>query len=546
MNKLRISILRIWISKASIVSCMIVPLFLSSCRKPESDNSIPVAYADVSPLTGIAPLSTRIKGYGTDADGIDDIKLYDLNINGKDSTSNSPFDFVKVFNTPGIYNIFVVVTDSHGATSKSKVVTVNVSSVVYNAPVASLSVSSTSGYSPLNVRFKVSGTDKDNDISSYRLYLDGKVDSSSVPIDTSMTFFPGTHTVYADVVDKHKLSNATSTTTINITQNGYPWGQLDPLPKGKVNLFVYPDSTEEYNRKKTPSERNNYLEMIRASDITPTIPTGPHTVGGVVIGWACGQASTLFSTNCMDLGIDPLIYQGIINFQDSYVKMYDWYMGDNFDSIYVHRGTLKFMDSHKAPIFIAVVSPTHQLNFGVVGNSLYDGKSLDFIETMYLISRSNIQFNGELYPFDYPDFTLWYEYKYIDKSGRNCFAEIPVVKYNLSGGVLKVSETNPNLDVIMTRDTVAPIINVISPVNGKTYPANSKVLLNEVVTADTYRYGYYSFDGGQTKTAIRKKEYMNLIYQGNRYFSAGNYTLSLYAKNEFFMDASKTINFTVK
>ena len=383
MNKLRISILRIWISKASIVSCMIVPLFLSSCRKPESDNSIPVAYADVSPLTGIAPLSTRIKGYGTDADGIDDIKLYDLNINGKDSTSNSPFDFVKVFNTPGIYNIFVVVTDSHGATSKSKVVTVNVSSVVYNAPVASLSVSSTSGYSPLNVRFKVSGTDKDNDISSYRLYLDGKVDSSSVPIDTSMTFFPGTHTVYADVVDKHKLSNATSTTTINITQNGYPWGQLDPLPKGKVNLFVYPDSTEEYNRKKTPSERNNYLEMIRASDITPTIPTGPHTVGGVVIGWACGQASTLFSTNCMDL------------------------------------------DSHKAPIFIAVVSPTHQLNFGVVGNSLYDGKSLDFIETMYLISRSNIQFNGELYPFDYPDFTLWYEYKYIDKSGRNCFAEIP-------------------------------------------------------------------------------------------------------------------------
>jgi hypothetical protein len=296
--------------------------------------------------------------------------------------------------------------------------------------------------------------------------------------------------------------------------------------------------------------------MVRASDITPTIPTGPHIVGKDTIGWACAQASRLFSTNCMDLGIDPLIYQGKINFQDSYVKMYDWYSGDNFDSIDIHRGTLKFMGTHKAPIFTADVSPSHQMNYGVTGNDLKDGKSNNFIETMYLVSRSNVQpalYGGPI-PMDYPGFTLYYEYKYVDNAGRNCLGSIPVVKYNLANGVLNFVASNPNVDVVMSRDTLPIGINVNSPVQGKVYAANGKVLLDEVVTSGTtnpisnesFRYGYYSFDGGATKTKIRQKEKMDLIYNNNRYFKPGNYTLSLYAKNEFYNDTSKNISFTVK
>ena len=44
MNKLRISILGSWVSKVSIFSCIIVSLFLSSCKKPEPVNAVPVAF----------------------------------------------------------------------------------------------------------------------------------------------------------------------------------------------------------------------------------------------------------------------------------------------------------------------------------------------------------------------------------------------------------------------------------------------------------------------------------------------------------------------
>jgi len=409
-------------------------------------------------------------------------------------------------------------------------------------PGVALDVSETSGDSPLSVHMKVSSMDKD--IVSYRLYLDGVVDSSSSPIDTTMTFYPSTHTVYGEAVNAKRLSSKTSTTSINITPvDDDLWWTLYPLPKGKVNLFVYPDSTAEFNTKKIKKARDDYLEMVRASDITPTIPTGPHTVGGKDYGFACVQASQLFSINCIDFGKN--LYVGGL-------KFYDWYNGDTFDSIYVHHGTLKYMGSHKVPIFIVDVSPSHDQNYAVTGNDLRNGKSLNLIEMMYLVSKTNLQPGQEGVPLDYPGFTLYYSYTFY-KDGHNSYANIPIVKYNLSGGVLNFVSTNPNVDVIMTRDTLPIGINVNSPVDGKSYSANGKILLDEVVTSgtnqisnDSFRYAYYSFDGGATKIAMGPKDTKDLIYNGNRYFKPGNYTLNLYAKNEFYSDTNKNINFTVK
>jgi hypothetical protein len=324
---------------------------------------------------------------GSDGDGVSDIRSYRLNIDGRDTSSAAPFDFVKTFSTVGSHKVYGTVVDSHGASDESGTVSVVVGDkppVTYSAPVASLSLSNTVGNSPMTVRMQVTGTDKDNDISSYRLYLDGIVDSSLVPIDTSFTFYPGTHSVFAEVVDKHKLSNKTSSRMISIDKTFDGWVNQFPFPNGKVNLFVYPDSTAIYNGLKTKKDRDDFLEMARANDITPTIPTGIHTVGGVEYGWACAQASRLFSTNSMVLGNNPYVLDA---------KFYDWYNGGNFDSIYIHRGTLKYINTHKAPIFTADVSPSHQMNYGVPGNGLRNGKSLDLIEMMYTVSRSNVQPN---------------------------------------------------------------------------------------------------------------------------------------------------------
>jgi hypothetical protein len=539
-----IGLLKNTIRSAVLVGVMAVGLY--GC-KPDPLNVDPVAHTEVSPVSGVAPLSTRIKGYGTDADGLDDIVSYTLNVNGKDSTSSTPFDFTKVFSVSGTYNIFTVVSDSHGASNKSQVVSVVVSDkppVTYNAPVVSFSADKTSGTGPLAVRFKVSGTDKDNDISSYRLYVDGKVDSSLVPIDTTIIFLPTTsrsqfpllssHNVYAEVVDKHKLSNQTSTTLIDVFQNGDSWAVTDPFPKNsRVNLFMSDSTMVEYNVLKDSGARNDYISFAAINDVCKRIPLVlDKVINGKKYTFACVEASGLFQFNRHDW---PDLYS-------DGKKVFDGNMNENTDSVYVHSGIEKYRNTNTAPVFIAVVSDHHQQNYAFTGNDLRIGAGANLIEAP--VAKTNLQPGQEGIPLDYPDFTLWYSYTFY-KDGHNNLTTVPIAKYNLSGGVLHFVATNPNLDVILERD-VPPVLNVRSPENGKTYAANSKILLDEVTVGKTFRYGYYSFDGGVTKTPIRQKEKMDLIYHGNRYFAAGNYSLSLYVKNEFFEDDSKTINFIVK
>lgn len=257
------------------------------------------------------------------------------------------------------------------------------------------------------------------------------------------------------------------------------WGTPFPLPKGKINLFMYKDSAQnDFNDLKTPSARNNYAESIRASDITPTIPTGVHVVNGKEYGWACVQASGLFEYNSNDWK----------DLYDSDRKKYGWYAGEVLDSIYLYGGTTKFRGSHKAPVFGVQVSPTHQINYIITGNDLRNGKSLNLIETMYKISKSNVQFDGMLYPMNFDDFMLYYAYSYIDGNGRNSYGNIPVVKYKLEDGILKFEATNPNVDVILTRDTIAPVIDVKFPADGATY--TSSTIPSVVSTIDeNYYYG---------------------------------------------------------
>jgi hypothetical protein len=287
--------------------------------------------------------------------------------------------------------------------------------------------------------------------------FEDKVVNKSTPFDTTITLYhgyakEGIYYIGGEAFDKMNNSIRTGDRNINVSKVGGIWETLFPFPNSRVYLFATLDPNDEYNKLKTQSERNAFLENIRANDITPTIPTGVHTVGGKDYGFACAQASRLFSTNCIDLGKNPYIYNGKENGQDVYIKMYNWYNDGNFDSIYVNRGTLKYAGNHRAPVFTAQVSPTHQMNYAVTGNDLREGnKSIDLIETMYRISKSNVQFDGMLYPLNYDDFMFYYTYKYID-DGRNCQGNIPIVKYKLENGVLKFEGTNPNVEVALTRD----------------------------------------------------------------------------------------------
>jgi hypothetical protein len=404
-------------------------------------------------------------------------------------------------------------------------------------PTAILYTSPTSGTAPLSVHMNVSGTKGTNDITSYRLFLDGAIaDSSKYPIDTTITFLPSSHAIYAEVVDTKRLSNQTASTTIRTDQKNDEWFTFFQLPKGKVNPFIYPDSTAEYNTKNL-SEKKAFLATATANDITATIPEGVYTINGKQYSWRCTTASRQFSTNCIDYGSNA--YEDIINDE----KMYQWNMSMIRDTIIKYHGTLAKMGSHKAPVFRVQIAPDHTLNWAVPGNDLKKQEALYFIEASE--GKGNVDLSEDGIPSDYDTVMFSYNYKYV-KDGKNGEGNISIAKYTMKNYKLTFIASNPNIDLIMTRDTLPVNITVNSPTNGGVYTTNNKITLDEFVTTDTFRYGYYSFDGGQTKIAIRQKDKKDLIYNGSRYFPAGNYTLNLYAKNEFYKDASKNISFTVK
>ncbi|MZQ48608.1 MAG: hypothetical protein GT598_06355 [Bacteroidales bacterium] len=325
-----------------------------------------------------------------------------------------------------------------------------------------------SGDSPLKVPVRLTATDGDNDISKYELHIGTTdnlysnviiMDAPATSIDTVLTLYHnngaldvshphdvfGVYYIYGEVFDKQGNSSKTGRTDIRVKMVRDDWEGNIPMPKGRAYLFATVNPDDEYNKFKTKLERDNFIENARANDITPTILTGLDIlVGGVSYKWACANIADLFTINSLDLGKNPYF--------SPTTKIYDWYMGDNIDSIYVHGGTLKYAGSHRAPIFAAHVSVNHSLNYAVTGDDLRDGKSINFIEAMYNISKTNVEFDGIIYHRDYDDLTLHYAYHFINYNDDNELGAFPAVKYDLVDGKLIFKGTNPNIEVPLTRD----------------------------------------------------------------------------------------------
>ncbi|MDX9948540.1 MAG: hypothetical protein RBS38_14360 [Bacteroidales bacterium] len=281
----------------------------------------------------------------------------------------------------------------------------------------------------------------------YELHIDDKVVSKSTPFDTLVTLYAGPHKVFGKVYG----TNGTNTTAITdidvkiVYGENYKWSNgLAPFPKGPVNFFEYPGDAE-YNSFTTKSQRDNAIEVARVTDITSKIPTGlDFLINGELYGFACTHASYLFQYNCHD-------WKDLYTPYFSDPRMYGWYNGENFDSIHVHGGTIKFRDSHKVPIYTAFVPLTHTMNFAVTGDDLRDGKSINFVEMMYGISKSNVQSGDVSIPLNCDGLRLGFAYTYV-KDGRTWYVSMPAVDYNVVNGVIQFVATNPNIEVVMTRD----------------------------------------------------------------------------------------------
>jgi hypothetical protein len=440
--------LKAWILIVSIY----IPLLFYACHKADTpaDPSPPVASLSVTPASGEEPLPVHVLLSGTDVNG--DISKYKLYVDDTITVSKStPFDTTIVFGA-GTHFVYGEVVDARGAIGKSPIgrITANALPV----PIGSLSASVLTGDSPLQTRLKLTSAPGSIPLWKYELNIDDKVFSRSTPIDTLITLYAGLHKVSGKVYGANNTSASTPIIDIDVkivSGDGAKWiaggsGILYPLPKGPVNLFEYPGDAE-YNSLTTKEERDNYIENARITDITSNIPTGiDFLINGKVYSFVCAHVSELFQYNNHD-------WKDLYDATQIDTRKYGWYNGENFDSIYVHGGTIKFRDSHKAPIYTAQVAPTHAMNFAVTGDDLRDGNAINFVEMMYGVSGSNVKPGEKGIPLNYNGLMLGFSYTYI-KDGLTWLQSVSAVEYNIVNGVIQFVATNPNFEVIMRREDI--------------------------------------------------------------------------------------------
>lgn len=204
-------------------------------------NSAPVAVVSVEPASGTADAPVTVTfdaGASSDADG--DIITYDWIIDGLPAGTGATVSHT--FGRSGNYDVNLVVTDSRGAISSSRLHY----SVGNSAPVAVFTTTPDTaiGAGPLPVTFDASGShDPDGAITGYQWdFGDGATGTGST---VSHTFMSGTYTVTLSVEDDE--GHTSSVTGQVLVDNTPPLAQftvsVDPAT-GPAPLTVQFDASE--------------------------------------------------------------------------------------------------------------------------------------------------------------------------------------------------------------------------------------------------------------------------------------------------------------
>ncbi|WP_313790931.1 PKD domain-containing protein [Allomuricauda sp. SCSIO 65647] len=190
----------------------------------------PTALAEATPLTGVAPLQVTFTGSNSTDDSSIVSYFWDFK-NGNTSTEADPP--VETFDSPGIYEVELTVTDDDGLTD-TDTVTIQVDGA-NNPPTAVAEASPESGAAPLQVTFTGSNSTDDIGVVSYA--WDFKDGGSSTEADPIYTFDSGgTYEVELTVTDGGGLTD-TDTVTITVNESPVALAEATPL-EGDAPLQV--------------------------------------------------------------------------------------------------------------------------------------------------------------------------------------------------------------------------------------------------------------------------------------------------------------------
>jgi hypothetical protein len=256
-----------------------------------------------------------------------------------------------------------------------------------------------------------------------------------------MTLYAGNYTIHGEIVDVQNSSVSTSAKSIVVDMNDPVfWNRSDfPVPKGPVNLFETPGSTPQeiaYNVLTTQAARNAVMPGKVTSDIT----------GKIIPPLVCNKTTPLFVYNSHNWGKD--LYDGN-------ELIYGGYDDENQDEMRARGGTRKYFGTLGIPAYdLEIPDVAHQMNYVLTGDDVRNPKSYCLIEAAWPWLATNVQ-PGQVYvPTKADKVLLYYVYTYKTDQHEKNIGGIPVVLLKIVDGQLQFVESNPNIEIIMTRDAI--------------------------------------------------------------------------------------------
>ena len=226
--------------KTAIISSMAVPLVFASC---EEENYAPEARLEVNPTYGEAPLEVRMKVTGTDADGVNDIYWYNLNVNNQNIKRKYPIDTTITFPNSGVVKVYGEVVDSKNQIAKTNPVSVE----VYGKPFIEQSASL---FNDIEIKYTVTLS---------------RVDKAELKVNRE-----GVLLLTEEVKDINKSGIDYSKTFNNA---------VDGITKGNYEFVLKSENLEKKNSVVVPNYNptsnigNIKIDLDEESDITTTLPT---------------------------------------------------------------------------------------------------------------------------------------------------------------------------------------------------------------------------------------------------------------------------------
>jgi hypothetical protein len=222
-------------------------------------------------------------------------------------------------------------------------------------------------------------------------------------------------------------------------------GQDFMAPKGNIDVSYSLDNTtnaKAYNSLTTRAQRDSIIALRLKEDWTDMMRAkGPPLYPYI---WNCNEWTMQLLVNSHDWG--EKVYA-------SNKPLFNWYKGDNIDSIYINNGTIKDMGKLGLPMYSVsendpiTMSQGHSMNAILTGDSITKFEDWNFIEPQG--DLINVKPGHAVLPANCKKVQIYYDYLFKNKKQEKNYWSWKILEFELVNGVAKLTY-NVNNDNSLT------------------------------------------------------------------------------------------------